>query len=1420
MAFYIKVTDLSMRDAETHGRSTLLSNLKDRVEKTQHLTGFEFFPPTPFLKKGLGRNLRLIGYHVPIGDDELILFLRVLTRDSNDYKYFLENWQRNTDLVTIRFQPYSDEQLQQIYSDLTMVPPPPPPPKPSADELGWLYEVFFPEETDDDLIVLETEEWVREMRDPKNREFLALYHQMLEQMNLSQLHAATGNTDVDIYWGSNNLRGIAYLYRQDLNRLLLLEPLHHPDRTNALVRRHIERLGRIGDDQHELARIAARSYPFLMVLDQDAWLAIQKDEEANLALSPEEAEVLDSIRRMGAKGQLGYPLFINGRAGSGKSTMLQYLAADYLDFGLRHDVSRQLFYMTSSQDLLERARRIVRSILITHHERLLQGTHESSKVDEAVKRCFKVFHDFLYSFLPEDLQEKLPRDKYVDYAQFRRLWEREFATRPEARRMLPDVAWHIIRSYIKGIRSSHDDELTPEEFRALPRRRRSVSHQTYQQVYERAWCSWYKRLCNDKNYWDDQDLAAWVLENNVARKIDCAAIFCDEAQDFTPLELDIIFQLSLFGRRSLQPEQLRRVPIVFAGDPLQTINPTGFRWDAVQADFYDRFCAVLDPHRRARIDITYKELSFNYRSNPGIVRFCNLIQLARAALLDASAIRPQEAWWVDEPIQTVWFAADNEATKQGLRQRQDFVKLVNCEAGEENDYVDGDEILRSTHEEAEGIYRNVFSPMRAKGLEFPAVVLYRFGETAPRDFEKLLQGEVNLNEPEARLPYEYFFNRLYVAASRAKGQLVIVDSDRALRQFWQFATDTEVVDRLIEKAGGQDRWKGHIAHPVKGTEKWWDGEKIDPRKQGEDYMREGQAKRDPYLLRQAALAYRSAGDECAAGKCLALAHEMEGNFGKAGDKYRELGLFGDAFRCYWIGEEWSRLCKLAAENSDYASRLESRAADFMAQRQTLPKTFLEKLIAAAREDAWLQQVHTDSTWRGVIDEVAKLLQKAKGDQDLPWAGLWDAFNRFRTAGIRINLDHLAMIAYRAGKLGEAIRLWEKSKDTKRGEYLRAKAQITPFPENLVWFARLGDHSEILRQWNENRAEVSSIGQLDETVIRTVVDAAIEQNNTLLAIELLEYLPAEKERIAKVLRMAVERANTDLVTRSSVLAARMFVRTGDWDAAIVAAENADFSKLLEGQSDGLRNMLLASGGVKTVFQAVVEELAVSEKLAKETARRQVPVTEFLNRHFISKGCLSTDLHGLFPEVIGAAIERSGKIIDAVKFYENLQSSPSPEVQRFAAERLVRNLERYAEYFRSVGNKAGARDKELRAQRIRRQANLGDREISEYPAVHPGIAQAEPTKWILGPLEILLSRAHKRLRIEHKERFETVTVDCREGILLGDATFSEAKSRVGELAAWEITGWNVRVALVDEGIFKGVIIEAGKERFECPMGKMNN
>lgn len=62
-----------------------------------------------------------------------------------------------------------------------------------------------------------------------------------------------------------------------------------------------------------------------------------------------------------------------------------------------------------------------------------------------------------------------------------------------------------------------------------------------------------------------------------------SAIYCDEAQDFTRIEIDFILKISSFSNRQIDVvDDVKKLPFVFAGDEFQTLNPTGFSWDSLR----------------------------------------------------------------------------------------------------------------------------------------------------------------------------------------------------------------------------------------------------------------------------------------------------------------------------------------------------------------------------------------------------------------------------------------------------------------------------------------------------------------------------------------------------------------------------------------------------------------------------------------------------------------------------------------------------------------------------------------------------------------------------------------------------------------------------------------------------------------------
>jgi hypothetical protein len=478
--------------------------------------------------------------------------------------------------------------------------------------------------------------------------------------------------------------------------------------------------------------------------------------------------------------------------------------------------------------------------------------------------------------------------------------------------------------------------------------------------------------------------------------------------------------------------------------------------------------------------------------------------------------------------------------------------------------------------------------------------------------------------------------------------------------------------------------------------------------------------------------------------------------------------------------------------------------------------FVSELVRASSDASWRSDIAKDPTWRHVIAKLGERLAKAAGDASVPWRATYAMLVRLSHEGVAVDGQHLAVIAYGAAEYRDAVEIWERVGGSEREEYRRAKARLAPFPENIAWFHRLKDHREVLSQWRANDSAVRTIGDLPEAVVLAVVDAAIEEADLALAARLLDARP-DRDRLAGFIAASVKKGDSATSLAGALIAVRLLVASRSWTAAIRAAESSDFSDLVKREAPELRTLLRRGDAASTVFRAVVEELAESTELALESADRQGPVAEFLHRTFVGKDSSAVRQHGLAPEVAGAAIERAGKIVDALQFYEALgrDSTSSEELKQFAAERLVRNLERHAEWFRGRGDDRQAREREARAKSGRETFGIGRRQLPDYPVLRRRSAATEPSEWARRPFRFVLSRPHGRLRIEHSERFETVTVYATEVQLRGDAAFVPLEPTGGAVTAWRIPDWDMSIQLASGA--DGYIVTAlfSGERFDVQL-----
>lgn len=1455
MTLYVYKMSECEQDATTHNLSPEIEKLQKRVEISQSLVGFEIFRPTAFSKKSLGRNFRLLTFEKEIQEDSIIFFLRIFPRSDSEYEWFLANYQNQRTKTEERFFCLNLEQVSSIHTNLTKTSEAEPLSPPSVQEQEWLYSVhsYNYEEPKDDLLVLESQEWVKIMSTSSKRDYyLALYGEFLENLDIEQLNSSSENNDIQHKYDTNKKIGIIYIYYKDVNQLLLLYPILFIDKSEIQsakeelekeeseiqlkkekLKREIE--SKIQNIQSSaetnrdkiLLRLAIRSYPYFMILDREAWLGIQKDKEANLALSPEEGDLLKSIGRMNSSEK--FPLFINGRAGSGKSTMLQYLATDYIDFALRNETTLIPLYMTYSADLLKAARSTVDRLLKSHFSRLLYDKDDKIKISDTktiIEESFVVFHEYLYDLLPETQKGlDFAKDKYISYSKFQQLWDRDFCKRQESRKISVDLAWHIIRSYIKGSSSNLEDDLDPIEFSSLPTKRRSVSSETYKFVYERVWLSWYKRICEEEHSWDDQDLVLAVLDSDITRELHYSAIFCDEAQDFTPIELEFIVQLSVFSKRQLHSDQPRQIPFVFAGDPLQTLNPTGFRWENIKADFYDRFSKTLDYRGLTNLTINYKELEFNYRSNPGIVNFCNLIQLVRVALVGGEKIKPQKSWWIQEQAQTVWCDIEDLKMQEHLKQNPEIVKIVNCDIGEETHYVQNDSILSSFDRSDEGIYQNVLSPGRSKGLEFDRVVLYKFGESVPDNFEDILNGDISVHDnPEARLPYEYFLNRLYVAASRAKKQLIILDSRNTVQKFWKFATDSSFMSKFSSRLKNMNMWQDYIAYLVEGTQEAWSGEPIDINQQASEYEEQGGNNHDPYLLRQAALSYRSLGKKESEVKCLSKASELEGKFEEAGNTCRNAGLSHEAFYYYWRGKCFERLCAFTTEFSSFATRPESRASDFVINYQNVPDQFLNWLTNLSSDENKLEKMSVDTTWCYVFSEIASRLKKSPASSPVNWKRAYKILSRFITKGFHIDDSTLGYIAYKADELEESVKLFERCQQTDSGEYWKAKAEVCSFPDNLFWYGKSREYSQIIAQWEKH---IGQLGQsniasnLSRDIANFVCTAALEKKKYMIALSILK-THLNYQDLEKLIAEVLKNEELKIVSQCLPILLRIIAKEKKWSEFLNFLENGFYERfnqatqasIFKEQANTLKEIVKREDVYKSLLYTAVIEIALSESLPTESPDIQAPISEFLFRHFIAqKPFFSVEKLGLPIEIVSAAIERAGKITNAIKFYESLlgyRRLPEDSKQ-FIQTRLIKSLEKYADYLRSNKQTNQAEDRERISQQYRRETGLGNLDLPQYPEIErtkwlnvhldsqiqsQQRSISSQTEWKMGCLNCKLSTNRDKLRIEHQDLFESVRLSKTSQELKGDADFTQVQANRDRSKIWTIPDWNTTLSLFNQ------------------------
>ena len=500
----------------------------------------------------------------------------------------------------------------------------------------------------------------------------------------------------------------------------------------------------------EVSQFSLKAYPSWVLKDEELWLKIQKNNEfGNLSLLPEQTDFLENFT---------FPKYINGQAGSGKSTILYYLFSNIYYYKCADEIKGDIIFLTENEKLLSHTVNSIYDLIINNPE--FQLSQEDADLIN-LNRNFNSFKEFLKSFLPK--KENFNDDYYLDFSKFKVLYDDSAINVKIKKKFSAELVWFLVTTYVYGYDS--DKIMTSDNYQDLmPREGKEIiSHDDFRIIENEIINPFYNKLLNESGFWNKITLINYLKKNNLVNR-SYEVIFCDEAQDFSKVELEFIISISMYKQYNL--DNVKQFPIVFAGDALQTVNPTGFKSEVLTSMIYKSLTDPIIGFKLNQNDLIFTP-QFNYRSSPSIVKLANAIQNWRKHQLGETIFDFQKSKRNDNYVNQNLIVFINNTEFENMIEVQDKIEyktiIVPVNNNEIEEFKEEFPILKR--------YKNIITPIDAKGLDFSEVAIFGFGDYA-------LKNKFGLYENK------FFFNKLYVSVTRSRDELIIIDSENSKLNFW------------------------------------------------------------------------------------------------------------------------------------------------------------------------------------------------------------------------------------------------------------------------------------------------------------------------------------------------------------------------------------------------------------------------------------------------------------------------------------------------------------------------------------------------------------------------------------------------------------------------------------------------------------
>ena len=281
--------------------------------------------------------------------------------------------------------------------------------------------------------------------------------------------------------------------------------------------------------------------------------------------------------------------------------------------------------------------------------------------------------------------------------------------------------------------------MTLQDYERLGRKKAPDFHAKRPELYRLA--EKYQSELDSLGCWDEIDLTRAAISSLHGSRLACDFLVCDEAQDLTDLQIELLLRL---------PSDPRSV--LLAGDPKQIVNPSGFRWEEARQLFYDRRLEVPEVH----------DLTINFRCAGNLVELANSLILFKQKWLGIRSHERLDQWkFKGRPACVVESIARKKMLNEVRLTGADRIILV-------REKTERDRLRRELGTQL------VMTIREAKGLEFRSVLLWGFG--AGEAVDRLWHGILDKRPAklhDAQIRHE--INLLYVGITRARHNLIIYD---------------------------------------------------------------------------------------------------------------------------------------------------------------------------------------------------------------------------------------------------------------------------------------------------------------------------------------------------------------------------------------------------------------------------------------------------------------------------------------------------------------------------------------------------------------------------------------------------------------------------------------------------------------------